>query len=217
MKKIIFILAMLIIITGCSKKEEKVIEKTKETKIVEDVPNYKDDNPVKLAFYEETKILKEYKTNLTPMTDINVFGTLFTNDEEVINSSFKYQFKKYYEEYPEKDKYKIGYYIKFYTGDTLHEKTITDPTSTFSLQPYLYVYLYDDLHQADGAFYSHIEEKDVNDDTLYTSIKLFMVDKCTDITSPITLEAFTYDDEDDFDENGYYRGNSKYSIEIKTS
>ena len=217
MKKIIALLIIILLITGCNKNEEKDAEKImQQDKPKEIIDTYKDENPVKIAFYEENKILKEYQTKLQNMTDINVFGVLLTNEEETINSSFKYQFKKYYDEIPEKEKYKIGYYIKFYTGDTLHEKTITDPSSTFEFAPYIYIYLYDDLHQDDGAWYSHVEEQDVTDETIFTSIKLFMADKSTNITSSITLETFTYDTEDDFDDNGNYRGNSKYTIEIKT-
>ena len=217
MKKIIVLLILILLITGCNKNEENKEKEIPKNNPIEVIDTYKDENPVKIAFYEGNKVLKEYQTELQNMTDINVFGVILTNEEEVIDTSFKYQFKKYYDEISEKEKYKIGYYIKFYTGDTLHEKTITDPSNTFVFAPYIYIYLYDDLHQSDGAWYSHVEEKDFNDKTLFTSTKLFMADKSKDITSSITLEAFTYDSEDDFDDNGNYRGNSRYSIEIKTA
>lgn len=217
MKKIITLILVLFLFTGCNKERKKQEQIKKENQEKEVVETYKDENPVKIAFYENGKILKDYQTNLQCMIDINVFGVLLTNDEEVPNASYKTLFNDYYNRYEEKEKYKIGYYVKFYTGDTLHEKTIIDPTSTFSLNPYMFIYLYDDIHHPDGAWYSHVEEKDVTDETLYTSIKLTKITNCKDITSPITLEAFTYDSEDDFDENGNYRGNSKYSIEIKVN
>ena len=216
MKRILILIICLLLFSGCSKeKEEKIIEKTKEPEIIDNVPNYIDDNPVKIAFYENNTVLKEYSAVKNINSDINVFSVLFTNDENVTGNNYKTLFNNYYNQYENKEKYKIGYYIKFYVGDKLFEKTIVDPTSTYNLNPYLYVYLYDDIHQPDGAWYSHVEEKDVKNDTLYTSIKLFMVENIADVTSPITLEAFTYDSEDDFDEKGNYRGNSKYSIEIK--
>ena len=217
MKKICVIIVFLILLSGCSKNNEKNIHKEieKKTEIVEDIPNYKDNNPVKIAFYENGKILKDYSTSPKPETEIGVFSVLFTNDNEINNTNFKTAFNNYYNQYENKEKYKIGYYIKFNVGDKIIEKTITDPTSIFSLTPYLCVYLYDDIHQPDGAWYSHVEEADVKENTLYTSIKLFMVEDINKITSPIILETFTYDSEDDFDENGNYRGNSKYSIEIK--
>lgn len=46
-----------------------------------------------------------------------------------------------------------------------------------------------------------------------TSVKLYAVDEIDEVES-ITLTAFTYD-EDDFDKENNYRGNSKYTINIK--
>ena len=46
-----------------------------------------------------------------------------------------------------------------------------------------------------------------------TSVKLYAVDVIDEVES-ITLTAFTYD-EDDFDKDNNYRGNSKYTINIK--
>ena len=60
--------------------------------------------------------------------------------------------------------------------------------------------------------YSHLEE--VNDNTLMTSIKIYAVDGIDNVQN-IILTAFTYDDEDDFDDNGNYRGSSSYTINIK--
>lgn len=216
MKKAFVLIVCLLLLSGCNKTKDtkKIKKETKKTEIVEDVPSYNDDNPIKIAFYENNKILEEYNTTATPMTDINVFSVLFTNDEDV-SGNYKILFNNYYNQYENKEKYKIGYYIKFNVEDKIVEKTIVDPTSTYDLNPYMYVYLYDDIHQADGAFYSHVKEEDVKEDTLYTSIKLFMVGEIANVISPITLEAFTYDSDDDFDDNGNYRGNSKYSIEIK--
>ena len=216
MKKLIVLMITLLIFSGCSKKEEKkIIKEDKKPEVIEKEPEYKDENQVKISFYENNKKLKEYNTIPKPETDIGVFSVLLTDEEEISGSNYKSLFNNYYDQYENKEKYKIGYYVKFYVEDKLVEKTITDPTSIFSLTPYLCIYLYDDIHHADGAWYSHVEEDDVKEDTLYTSIKLFMVEDINKVTSPITLEAFTYDSDDDFDENGNYRGNSKYSIEIK--
>ena len=58
-----------------------------------------------------------------------------------------------------------------------------------------------------SAFWSHI------DNTIYSSIKLYLHKDTKTITSPITLTVFTYKDENDFID-GHYRGNSKYTITI---
>ena len=57
-------------------------------------------------------------------------------------------------------------------------------------------------------------DNDYNENTIFSSIKLFMANNINDITSPITLKVFTYNDEEDFDETGHYRGISSYSITI---
>ena len=98
------------------------------------------------------------------------------------------------------------------TGEVI-SKNITSITNEYVFDPYFYVYLYDDIHQADGAWYSHITKEQDGKNTMYTSIKLYLV-KISRVTSPITLTAFTYDSEDDFDSDGNYRGNSKYQIKI---
>ena len=76
------------------------------------------------------------------------------------------------------------------------------------------IYLYDDVNQKDGAWYSHITEEEYNDNSILTSIKLTGSTFTNEITSDIILTVFTYD-EDDFDENNQYRGISKDKITIK--
>ena len=78
------------------------------------------------------------------------------------------------------------------------------------------IYLYDDIHQEDGAWYSHVTEEEFNENTILTSIKLTGSTLTNDINSDITLTVFTYD-EDDFDESNNYRGISKDTIIIKRS
>ena len=55
--------------------------------------------------------------------------------------------------------------------------------------------------------------EEVKDDTIYSSIKLYLHKQINEITSPITLTVFTYKDDSDF-VDGHYRGNSKYTITI---
>ena len=74
-------------------------------------------------------------------------------------------------------------------------------------------YLYDDYKNRYSNFYSHIEENEYNDDTLFTSIKLY-ANSIDMLSSNIELTVFTYDTLDDFDADGNYRGNSKYIVNI---
>ena len=95
MKKIITLILVLFLFTGCNKERKKQEQIKKENPKKEVVETYKDENPVKIAFYENGKILKDYQTNLQCMIDINVFGVLLTNDEEVPNASYKTLFNDY--------------------------------------------------------------------------------------------------------------------------
>lgn len=223
MKKII-ILLLVLLASGCSLKKEKQElnkenkdkEEIKEEKIVDE---YKDDNPIKLGIFEvdnnyhNKKVIEDaFYTDFKSLTDLGSFEVFFTNDKTVDGSSFKDTWNKYYNKYENIDSYKIGYNIKFILSDgTNFESNFLEP-DIFKFNEYFYVYLYDDVNQKDGAFYSHLEE--VNDNTLMTSIKIFGVEKIDEVEN-IILTAFTYKSDEDFDKDGNYRGNSRYTIRIK--
>lgn len=217
-KKIqVLLLLGFLILTGCSSKKEEVKVKEKEVKpqeqeIIEE-EKYIDDNPITVGLYEEySTLVKEYYTEKTSLKDL-FFSTFYTNDEYIVQGYVKNRFINYFNNYENYDKYKIGYTISFYVGDEYISKTITEITDEYVFNPYFYVYLYDDVNHEIGAWYSHLTKDDVQDYNIFTSIKLYLVE-IDKVTSPITLTAFTYDSEDDFDDDGNYRGNSKYTITI---
>lgn len=223
MKKIILILTILFIITGCQNQsvnkdnnqinetnsdEITNIEETKEDNI------YIDDNPIKIALYENNNIVKSYNTTLSNFKDIAVFDIYYTDIEKVSESNTKDNYLKYYNEYQSIENYKTGFYFTFEADGKKIEHLALDPNSQHAMTPYLYIYLYDDVNQEPYTYYSHLEPKDIKDNTIYSSIKLFLAQEGSKITSPITMTVFTYDNEDDFDEFNKYRGNSSYTITI---
>ena len=217
-KKIqVLLLLGFIFLTGCNSKKDTVKPKKEEIKpqeqeIIEE-EKYIDNNPIKVGIYEEyNKLVKEYYTEKTSLKDL-FFSTFYTNDEYIVQGYVKNRFINYMNNYENVENYKIGYTISFYVGDKYISKTITKITDEYVFNPYFYIYLYDDVHQEIGAWYSHLTTNDVKDYNLFTSIKLYLVE-IDKVTSPITLTAFTYDSEDDFDDDGNYRGNSKYTITI---
>ena len=141
------------------------------------------------------------------MQDITVFNIYYTNKEKLENNYIKYNFNKYYNEYENIDKYKIGFIISFSVNDKTYHEQILTPDCEYLFAPYIYIYLYDDIHQTPNTWYSHLLKEEVNDNTIYSSIKLFKADHANEITSPITLSVFTYD-KDDFDNNHNYIGSS---------
>ena len=222
MKKTFLILLCLFLLCGCSfsKKKEEVKDIKEESKVTEEEvkDEYIDNNTIKLGIFEgngkysNKEVIKgTYYAPFTDGVDIGSFEVFLTDEEVVSGNSFKDIWNKYYNSYEDISDYKVGYNIKFILSDgTNYESNFLEP-DIFKFTDYFYVYLYDDVHQEDNAFYSHLEE--VNDDTLMTSIKLYGVGGIDKVEN-IILTAFTYKDDNDF-KDGEYRGNSRYTIRIK--
>lgn len=205
---ILFIGSGILLYFNSSEKKE-----TNEQIIFPD-STYIDLNPITVGLYKSGNLITNYKTPLTPQTDIATFTAIYSNEEHISYSYYQDAWAKY-SNYPNIDNYKIGYYISFYLNDgTFLEKTVLDPSDMYYFSPYIFIYLYDSLHQTKGVWYSHIEMNEFNSTTLLTNIKLYV--PSTDISqvkSPITLTVFTYD-KDDFLNNKYI-GKSFYTITIE--
>ena len=149
------------------------------------------------------------------LDDIGVFQ-IYPSKEEVItlNSSFASDFYDEYIKYRERINIKIGFSIDFLldTGEEISYLILT-PQNTMDHWEYLMGYLYDDYINQGKGFYSHIEESEYSDTTLFTTLKLQCGAYVDKITSLIHLTVFTYDSEDDF-LDGKYRGNSSSTITI---
>jgi len=209
MKKIL-ILIILLLITGCNKNEEIIIEEEKE-EVVEE--KYVDDNPITIGIYEnDINLIKDYKLNKVSNNEV-IFSFYYTNIENLESRNQKENWYKYFNKYENINDYKIGFNFSFYVGEEKIEKTILKP-DTYAFNPYFYIYIYDDINQPDNTFYSHLEETDINENTIFSAIKIFLVEPEL-ITSKITFTVFTYNDLDDFDEYNNYRGNSKYTVDIE--
>ena len=216
MKKIFLILIVLLMM-GCQKEDkeeieriEKLINDPKPTPTITPTP-YIDNNPIKVGLYKDGKLITEYNKKFTNGTDIAIFNIVFTNDENISKSNFKKTWQNYYNKYENINDYKIGFEINLEINGEKKENLMLDPSNQHKLTPYLYAYLYDDIHNS--GYYSHVTMNDVKDNTIYSSIKLYLHKQTNEITSPITLTVFTYKDDNDFID-GHYRGNSKYTITI---
>lgn len=212
-----FLLLSIFFLTSCQINNKTTYE-YEDITIDESIKmdNYVDDNPIKVALYEDNHIVKSYHTTLSNFKEIAVFNIYYTNIELLDSSNIKYNYQKYFNQYKNIDNYKTGFYFTFEADNKKIEQLALDPTSKHSMDPYLYIYLYDDVNQAPGTFYSHLEPSDIKDNTIISSIKLFLAGEGTKITSPITMTVFTYNDKSDFTKDGHYRGTSSYTINIET-
>ena len=227
MKKILIITCLLLTLTSCSYKTQPINKKDNKKNITSNVKEeikdtYIDNNPITLGIYMYTNSstprykTNEYKNNWKLNVDICSLEIFYTNEDQIPGTNFKNLWNNYYQNYTDINSYKIGYLIEFNTkNEGKIKKYIKSPQDTDSIYKYIQLYLYDDIHQ-DGGWYSHITENEYNNDSILTSIKLTGSTYIDEITSDISLTAFTYDD-DDFDENGEYRGISKQTVIIKRS
>ena len=216
--KKILIGIVIIFLVGCSIREEDNFkeEMVKDNVIKNYVEPYVDDNPIILGGYlsngNNKTLVSSYDSNLSLYQDIVSFEIYYTK-EESLSGSQKNLWNTYYQTYENIDNYKIGYYLSFQVGEEIISKLILKPSDGDGIFDYIQVYLYDDINQ-DGGFYDHVTDEEVTVETIFSSIKLTASTKIDEIVGPIKLVIFTYDSENDFDENGMYRGNSSYEINI---
>ena len=209
MKNKIFIIIVLLLLTGCTERDNMEMFISKQ---IEEVEKYVDDNPITIGIYEnDINLVKECELIKESRREI-ILSFYYTNKENLENNRQKENWRKFFSEYTNIDDYKVGFNFSFYVGETKIEKTVLKP-EIFAFEPYFYIYIYDDINQFDNTFYSHLEETDINENTIFSSIKIFLIEP-SNITSPIKFTVFTYNGMDDFDENNNYRGNSKYEINI---
>lgn len=224
MKKIILFITILLILTGCQTEKHSntqtsnnEIPNNQQEEQISEEKKYIDNNPIKVALYENNSIVKSYTTTLSNFKDIAVFDIFFTNEEHVNGKTTKENYLEYYNKYDNINNYKTGFHFSFEADSKQIEHTVLDPSSKHAMTPYLYIYLYDDINQKPNAYYSHLEPEDMKENTIFSSIKLFLAQEGIKITSPITMTVFTYDSEDDFTEDNHYRGQSSYTIKIETN
>lgn len=95
---------------------------------------------------------------------------------------------------------RLGYVVDFKLKDGQEIKqTITGPDDVFGYRNYLECYLYDDVNQIQGNWYSHLLNTEVTDKTVMTSIKLTAGTDIALVGDTIKVSAFVYNSDKDFD------------------
>ena len=231
---IISIVLTLVIQINKKKNENKIETENSETKIeeiveepVEEEPKYIDENTVPISLYIEqgNNLVKitEYSCDWSPENVLNLFYAVPSTEETISSYNFDTMWKEKIAEYPNGDKCRIGYEVSFDFKETNDEGeevinkytyTLRCPDDTYYTFPKVMTYLYDDVNLVPGKAYYHITQDVMYDYTIASSIKLVGDVDSYKIEGPITLKAFCFDTEDDFDEEGHYRGNSSYTITI---
>ena len=223
MKRFLIILIIIVFVTGCMKKtiekeeEDKPIT-TRKTTVIE---QYIDDNKMPISIYKNSNHVlnkvNEYKTKFILGKDIALFEIYPSTDEQIKYNGNRFA-NSFYETWNKIDtdkSYKMGYHLVYTLEDgTRISHYIYSPQDTMKYKDYIEIYLYDDYAHRNDSWYSHITDEEYNDNTYLTSIKLTAGKEISKVVSDVELMAFTYNGEDDF-ENNEYRGISKYVLIIE--
>ena len=175
MKKVIILIFCLVLFTGCTtNKIKKKDEKVKEKKVEEVKEIYKDENDMPISFYENNKKITTKNVAFKVGQDLGVFQVFPSTEDNIEKWS---DFYNEWNKYDSSNKTKIGYNISYTLKDGKNiSHTIVDPSNTMDYEGYIAVFLYDDYNNRDKSWYSHVEEKDYNDNTFGkdNSIKRFI-------------------------------------------
>lgn len=163
------------------------------------------------------KHITEFKSVRTAKKDIDCFEILATQAELAQGNSFASIWNSAWNAHENASNSKIGFHIRFTlsNGETV-SKQLLKPSDSASFYDYLEIYMYDDVHVTPGVWYTHLEDKDMQAETVITSIKLTSGSKIAQVGN-ISLTAFIYDGDDCFDAEGNYIGRVMESIVIQNS
>jgi len=224
MKKILLLIVAFLIFNGCTNKEKTVdhynVKYEEPAPIKEETLKYEDFNntDIGIYYYENGSynLVKQYKTIFENSSDVVVFDIYPSSNDYIEKNNYLENLYNIWTSLDNYDDLKIGFNLKYKLDDGKEiSYNILDPDTALNYDiGHIYAWLYDDYKHRFDSWYSHIEQEEFNSgDKLFTSIKIY-ANNIDNIVTPITFTVFTYDSEDDIDENGNYRGNSSYSIEI---
>ena len=148
-------------------------------------------------------------------TDIDCFEVFASQLDRIEGNSFASMWQEAWQSHEATENAKIGFHIRFALADgTMVSKVILKPGDAKAFYDYLEVYLYDDVNQTPGVRYTHLEDDEIGENTVISSIKLTSGAKI-DQVGDINLTAFIYNGEACFDQDGNYIGDVFATIYIK--
>ena len=160
------------------------------------------------------KHITEFIASRTAKKDIDCFEILAAQEPLVKGNSFRSIWTGAWDAHGNTENAKIGFRIEFTldSGEVISTQ-ILKPSDAKSFFDYLEIYLYDDIHQTPGVWYTHLEDRDMKDETIISSIKLTSGSKIGQV-GDIALTAFIYTGPECFDLSGNYIGSVAQTILI---
>lgn len=161
------------------------------------------------------KLVTEFSAKRTAKKDIDCFEVFASAEGYVTGSSFSAMWQTAWAVFEDTQQAKIGFHIAFdlSDGETVSQ-TILKPSDSEGFYDYLEIYLYDDINQTPGVRYTHLEDSEIDEQTIISSIKLTSGSQIEQV-GDIILTAFIYNGDDCFDADGNYLGLVSASVIIK--
>ncbi len=226
MRKILMIL-LILLLTGCNNKSvvnndiENEFVPTVPVEIIKEEPKYVDTNPIKISAYKSNgynyvksnEVISQY----VMFQDWTVFNVFYCDDDSLPLNGVANVYDSCKSRYENVNEYKTGFNVTFTYGDdnNVFNQTSKGVEDWLECNGYLLIYFYDGVYHRNDNWYSHTTVNEWNNNSNITAIKITGGDYTALINSDITITIFTYKDDNDFDENGIYRGNSKFTYTIK--
>ena len=175
--------------------------------------NYRDEGSRKL-------VEGSFESEWVKGQDISSFEAIASTEQIIATNGRYFQdlWREYWTGFDNNEDCKIGYYVSFdlKSGENI-SKTILIPADVEGYKNYIENYLYDDINQVKGQWYSHLLDSEVDENTVISSIKFTAGQDIDKVGDTITLTAFVYYSDEDFDSEGNYVGDVSYTITIKNT
>lgn len=161
------------------------------------------------------KWIDEFTSVRKAKRDIDCFEVFSSRERYITGNSFSSMWQTAWNVYENVENAKIGFHIQFdLDNGEVVSKTVLKPGDAKEFYDYLEIYLYDDIHQTPGVRYSHLEDWQMDEKTIISSIKLTSGSKIHQV-GDVVLTAFIYNGPDCFDSSGDYIGTVSATILIK--
>ena len=188
---------------------EPTAEPTPEPGLTPDVVSFY--QPEGKPYSPRIRMGDEFSAKWKKGEDIGSFEVIASDEDRLEGDFFGDIFGACWKSYPDSDKCKIGFTLRYTLSDGSEIKYTMLSPSHIEHTEYIECWLYDDYHREPHKSYSHI--KRMTDDTLITSIKLTCGRKIKEVQE-IWLTAFICASMDEFDADRNYTGPTSRTLHI---
>lgn len=208
MKKIISLLLVIFTLLLCSCRPVGTPDETsalsddtiltESTDTSADAPETEKALPCFIGFYDDLENngvytrLSEWKVPWIIKEDIAVFDVIPSSEEVLVGNSYKELWVAESEKVSKAGLvmpyFTISYTLVDGTEKTSHIFSYTDAVA-ITAEEYIEIYLYDDIHQEEDAWYYHLTDVTSTENSVISSIKITAGNKINDVNT-IKLTAF---------------------------